>query len=429
MVFPCYIIVDYTLRRKNMDKQEVLKIIINDKYYTMEDLRYNQKIGIKFSKEQFQDFLKTKDDLVEENLEFFKKIPLKTFNSKHCFYVEGNYLLSTYMEYLQMCLSDLELNQSSLFDRNAKDMLTSRLFSEIEGSLDIENIPTTQTKIAEVQKEESLTETNDIIIKNMLDAIVFIIDEKPEFNKNNLLKLYNILSKDSLPESKKLKKDAYYRHDKVYVGGFEGADFELLDEYMDSLFEFANNQNYIKKLHSLLPFICHYYILYLHPYFDFNGRTARMVSFWLNYIYDIEDAPYFMSEAINETKKDYYKALANTRLANNDLTYFLGYLLETSIKFSFVYKNLEEIKNLLLQTGDTLSSSEWVYLKKILVHNPDGYFNYKKFLEYIRAKMTKQGALKILNNLVDYEILECIKNKRNESMYRINPTIITYKYH
>lgn len=429
MVFPCYIIVDYTLRRKNMDKQEVLKIIINDKYYTMEDLRYNQKIGIKFSKEQFQDFLKTKDDLVEENLEFFKKIPLKTFNSKHCFYVEGNYLLSTYMEYLQMCLSDLELNQSSLFDRNAKDMLTSRLFSEIEGSLDIENIPTTQTKIAEVQKGESLTETNDIIIKNMLDAIVFIIDEKPEFNKNNLLKLYNILSKDSLPESKKLKKDAYYRHDKVYVGGFEGADFELLDEYMDSLFEFANNQNYIKKLHSLLPFICHYYILYLHPYFDFNGRTARMVSFWLNYIYDIADAPYFMSEAINETKKDYYKALANTRLANNDLTYFLGYLLETSIKFSFVYKNLEEIKNLLLQTGDTLSSSEWVYLKKILVHNPDGYFNYKKFLEYIRAKMTKQGALKILNNLVDYEILECIKNKRNESMYRINPTIITYKYH
>ncbi len=412
-----------------MDKQKILEIILNDKYYAIEDLRYNQKIGIKLSKEQFQDFLSSKDDLIDENSEFFKKLPLKTFNSKHCFYVEGKYLLSTYNEYLRMCLSDLELNQSSLFDRNAKDMLTSRLFSEIEGSLDIENIPTTQSKIAEVQKKEALTETNDIIVKNMLNAIVFIINEKPQFNKDNLLKLYNILSKDALPEDKKLKKDAYYRHDKVYIGGFEGADFELLDEYMDSLFEFANNQSYIKELHSLLPFICHYYILYLHPYFDYNGRTARMVSFWLNYIYDIADAPYFMSEAINETKKEYYTALVNTRLTNNDLTYFLGYLLETSIKFSFVYKNLEEIKKLLLQTGDTLSSSEWVYLKKILVHNPDGYFNYKKFLEYIRAKMTKQGALKILNNLVDYDILECIKNKRNESMYRINPTIITYKYH
>lgn len=412
-----------------MDKQKVLEILMSEKYYTIEDLRYNQKIGIKLSKQQFQDFLASKDELVEESPEFFKKLPLKTFNSKHCFYVESNSLLSTYNEYLQVCLSDLEHNHSSLFNRNAKDMLTSRLFSEIEGSLDIENIPTTQTKIAEVQKKESLTETNDIIIKNMIDAIVFIVDEKPRFNKENLLKLYNILSKNALPEGKKLKKDSYYRHDKVFIDGFEGADFEVLDEYMDSLFEFANNQDYIKEMHSLLPFVCHYYILYLHPYFDYNGRTARMVSFWLNYIYDIADAPYFISEAINETKKGYYEALVNTRLTNNDLTYFLGYLLESSIKFSFVYKNLEEIKKALLQTGDTLSSSEWVYLKKILIHNSEGYFNYKKFLEYIRAKMTKQGALKILNNLVDYDILECIKNKRNESMYRINPEVITYKYH
>lgn len=412
-----------------MDKQKVLELILKDKYYTIEDLRYNQKIGIKFSKEQFQDFLKVKDDLIDENFKFIKKLPLKTFNSKHCFFVKGEYFLYAYAEYLHIYLSDYELNQSSLFERHTKDILTSRLYSEIEGSLDIENIPTTNTKIEEIHKGESLIETNDIIVKNMLDAISFIVKEQPEFNKDNLLKLYNILSKNALPEDKKLKDDAFYRHDKVFIGGFEGADVSILDECMNSLFEFANNKTFIDELGCLLPFICHYYILYIHPYFDYNGRTARMVSFWLNLIHNIEGAPYFMSEAINETKKEYYQALANTRLTNNDLTYFLGYLLESSIKFSFVYKNLEEIKKLLLQTGDTLSSSEWVYLKKILIHNSEGYFNYKKFLEYIRAKMTKQGALKILNNLVDYDILECIKNKRNESMYRINPTIITYKYH
>lgn len=412
-----------------MDKQKVLEIILNSKYYTIEDLRYNQKIGIKFSKEQFQDFLVAKDDLIDEEFKFIKKLPLKTFNSKHCFFVNGQYLLFAFSEYLNMFLSDFDLNQSSLFDRNTKEMLISRLFSEVEGSLNIENIPTTHTMIEKIHKSESVTETNDIIVKNMLDAICFIINEQPEFNKENLLKLYNILSENALPEELKLKDGAYYRHDKVFVGGFEGADVAILDECMNSLFDFANDKEMIKELNCLLPFICHYYILYIHPYFDYNGRTARMVSFWLNYIHDIKSAPYFMSEAINETKKSYYEALTNTRLTNNDLTYFLGYLLETSIKYSFVYKNLEEIKKLLLQTGDTLSSSEWVYLKKILVHSPDGYFNYKKFLEYIRAKMTKQGALKILNNLVDYDILECIKNKRNESMYRINPTIITYKYH
>ena len=411
-----------------MDKNKVWEIILNDKYYTMDDYRYNQKIGIMFSREQFSDFLSTKDCLIDENHSYFEKLPLKTFNSKNCFYVKGAYLLSVYKEYLQTFLSDYNLNQKSLFDRNTEDIIISRLYSEVEGSLDIENIPTTHRMIADIHKSEVLTDNNDIIVKNMLNAVTFIVKEKPEFNKENLLKLYKILSKDSLPNELKIRDGAYYRHDKVFIGGFEGADANIVDECMDSLFEFANDEDRIKNLGCLLPSICHYYILYIHPYFDYNGRTARMVSFWLNYIYEIIHAPYFISEAINENKSEYYQALTNTRITNNDLTYFLGYILETSIKYSFVYKNVEEIKNKLMETGDTLTSTEWVYVKKILVHNQDNYFNYKMFLGYINAKMTKQGALKILNNLVKYGILNCIKNKKKESMYKIDPELITYKY-
>lgn len=118
-----------------------------------------------------------------------------------------------------------------------------------------------------------------------------------------------------------------------------------------------------------------------------------------------------------------------TRNANNDLTYFLGYILETSIKYSFVYKNLEEIRNMISKTGDTLSSSEWVYVKKILVHNSEDYFNYKMFLNYINTNMSRQGALKILNNLHSYDILEKTNNKKGDIVFRFNPDFITYKYH
>ena len=170
-------------------------------------------------------------------------------------------------------------------------------------------------------------------------------------------------------------------------------------------------------------------MLYIHPYFDFNGRPARMVSFWLNYINNISIAPYFMSEAINDSKSDYYRAIVNTRETRNDLTYFLGYILETSIKYSFVYKNLEEIKNELLKTGESLSSAEWVYVKKIIIHNPENFFNYKMFLDYIGSNMTKQGALKVLNKLVNYGILDKSKNKKNETIFKMNQSIITYKYH
>ena len=136
-----------------------------------------------------------------------------------------------------------------------------------------------------------------------------------------------------------------------------------------------------------------------------------------------------MSEAINESKNDYYRAITDTRNTNNDLTYFLGYVLETSIKYSFVYKNLEEMKTILSKTGDTLTSTEWVYVKKILVHNPEDYFNYKMFLTYINSTMSRQGALKILNNLNSYEILEKTTNRKGDIIFRLNQEFITYKYH
>lgn len=412
-----------------MDKQEVVKLIIGEKYHSINDLKYNQKVGIMFSKDEFEQFLKIKDQLVDEKCEYIQKLPLKTFNSKHCFFVNGNYLLQTQNEYLRLLLSDYELNQSLLFNRNIEDMLISRLFSEVEGTLNIENVPTTHRRIVEINKSENLTEQNDIIVKNMLNAIRFIVNDRPAFNKDNLRQLYNILSKDCLPEELKLKDGAYYRDDKVYIGAFEGADWHLVDTCMDSLFAFANDPENIKEYQDILSYICHYYILYVHPYFDYNGRTARMVSFWINCINEINFAPFFMSEAINESKNDYYRAITETRNTNNDLTYFLGYILETSIKYSFVYKNLEEIRKMLSKTGDMLTSTEWVYVKKILVHNSEDYFNYKMFLTYINAKMTRQGALKILNNLCNYEIIEKTTNKRGDLIFKFNQDFITYKYH
>lgn len=412
-----------------MDKQKVAEMIVGEKYHSVNDLRYNQKVEIMFSKQEFAEFLEIKDQLVEEGFEHVKKLPLKTFNSQYCFYTKGIYLLQAQNEYRRILVSDYELNQSYLFDRNLEDMMTSRLFSEIEGTLNIENIPTTHRRIVEISKSDDLTEQNDIIVKNMLNAVSFIIDHKPAFTKENLRTLYQILSRDCLPKELQIKDGKYYRDDRVYIGAFEGADHRIIEECMDSLFNFVNDPRSRAEHEDLLPYICQYYILYVHPYFDYNGRTARMVSFWLNYIYQITFAPYFMSEAINESKSDYYRAITDTRNTNNDLTYFLGYILETSIKYSFVYKNLEEIKNILSQKGDTLTSSEWVYVKKILVHNSKDYFNYKMFLTYIHASMSRQGALKLLNHLCNYEILLKTKNKKGEFIFKFNQDMITYKYH
>lgn len=411
-----------------MDQEFVTKLILGGKYYTIDDLRHNKKIGIMLSREEFEEFLAIKDTLVSKQDALTVALPLKSFNSKYIFYVNGFYLCSLCHDYLRILLDDYDMNSNLLFMRHAETMAISRFYSEIEGTLNIENVPTTRQRIAEIHKQNDPKDENDIIVRNMIQAVRFIKDEKPAFNKENLRKLYSILSQGCLPEDKRLQDGAYYRQDRVYVGDYEGAPCEEIDACMDSLFYFANDPESIKEFDILFPYICHYYILYIHPYFDYNGRTARMVSFWLSFIHGIVAAPIFMSEAINETKGGYYRALSNTRNTNNDLTYFLGYILETSIEYCFVYKNLEEIKKKLAETGDTLTGAEQEYVKKILVHSPENYFNYKMFLEYIHSKMSKQGALKVLNGLAAYGILEKSKNKKGDTIYRLTPGLIVYQF-
>lgn len=412
-----------------MQERDIQALIFGDHYYSTDDLRYNQKVGVMYSKNELTEFFKEKERIVEGGDERVERLPLKTFNSKHCFYIKGGYLQSLYAQYLSTLAEDYEANQKTLFDRNADDIIMARAFSEVEGTLHVENVPTTHKKIREIYNGRVLTDKNDIIVRNMLDAMKFIVKERPSFNKENLLRIYKTLSRDCLDEEDVLKEGACYRDDGVSVGGYEGAPTEEIEECMNTLFAFANDEENIRRYGVLLPHICHYYILYVHPYFDYNGRTARTVAFWLNYVYDISSAPLFMSEAINEKKREYYVAISNTRNAGNDLTFFLGYILEIAIQYSLVYKNLECAKKLLEQTGDTLSTTEWGYMKKIITHNATGYFTYKLFLEYINGAMSKQGALKILNTFADYGLLTRGTNRKQESVYKVNSEILPYRFH
>ena len=76
--------------------------------------------------------------------------------------------------------------------------------------------------------------------------------------------------------------------------------------------------------HLIASHIIHYYLVYLHPYFDFNGRMARVLSFWYNYKYAPSLSLLLVSGAINNNtyKKGYYNAITNSRQMRNDITYF-----------------------------------------------------------------------------------------------------------
>ncbi|MCR4661529.1 MAG: Fic family protein [Clostridia bacterium] len=403
------------------------KMLFGSIYYDSTDLRYSNQYKFFLTNQQLIEYKQYKDNLIDQHNENMFSLDLKTYNSKHIFYTVGSALINLEKTYLKIVLEDLFENESTVVERNYDDMIDARVYSELEGSMQIENIPTTRTKLEQIRKGAVPQDKNEIIARNMISAIDYI-KTKPSFTKENLYKLYTILSQDCLEKNQELQVN-YYRDNEVYIDKYEGCPVEKIEECMDSLFKFVDK--YINDKNNdgnkdMLPHICHYYILYVHPYFDYNGRTARMVSLWISMLLEnTYTAPLFISEAINDNKRKYYDALRETRDMDNDLTYFLIYILNTAIRYSLVYRNINYISDELIKEGITITHIETIYIKKILL-GADGYFDYKKFLVMANITISKQAALKELNKLAEYGLLSSKINDKKVKLFKINDEYVKY---
>ena len=404
--------------------EEILQKMLQKHYFTTRELRYGKEPGFFLSGFDYKEFTAYQHEQLSKGDPRFESIPLLAWNGPSLFYACSEELVDLQQDYFSMVYVDYLQNDESLSLRKASAIARSRIYSEIEGSLNIESVPTTRKRVTQLLEQEAPVENkNDQIIKNMARAMDFVA-EKPSFNKENLKALYDLLSEDSLEEDQKLRPGEFYRYDDVEVDHYHGCPANKIDECMDSLFAYVNAN--LKEPHFayLLPHIAHYYILYVHPYFDFNGRTARMVSLWINLLMGKSIFPTIVSEAIDQTKGEYYRAIAETRDSGNDLTYFLIYLYKVSIAYLLTYENLEMIDASFQRNGISWSESEQVYYKKILI-SYKGPFAYKDFLRFTKTEMSKQGALKVLNHLVSLGLLQ-VKTVNKTKVFSLSQDKLTY---
>lgn len=408
-----------------MDFKKIFDLMIHgERYYTSKEIEYDKKVGIHLSPYEYRQFVLYKNNNSKDN-KFCKNLQLKTFNDYSLFFCYSSELVSILNSFLNLVITDSKQNNKPMSVRNMDEMTLSRIYSEVEGTLNIESVQTTRKVVADIAQGKRDPKTlNEQIIKNMIDGIEFV-NKCPDFNKENLYLLYSILSNGCLDEEDKLLEGNYYRHDGVEVGGYKGCPFQQIKESMDCLFDFVKANMTNSDLLPYLPHIAHYYILYIHPYFDYNGRTARMVSYWISLLTNKLAMPTIISEAINQTKSDYYSAISETRDAGNDLTYFLTYIFNISIDYFLAYKNLEEVDQMLKNQSIILTSLEKNYFKKILVCNK-GKFTHNDFSSWVDINMSKQGALKILNNLCSYGLLISTISKSNKKIFEVNSEVIKY---
>ena len=103
--------------------------------------------------------------------------------------------------------------------------------------------------------------------------------------------------------------------------------YEEIPDAIEWLVAFANNENDTVFIHPIIKaIIIHFFISYLHPFVDGNGRTARALFHWYMLKSGYWLTEYMsISRIIYKSKTAYEKSFLWTEADSNDIGYFITY--------------------------------------------------------------------------------------------------------
>lgn len=296
-------------------------------------------------------------------MQTYKRVPLRMESHKRIYY--NQLFLQKYIRRIEEFLKESPYMNTIEFAKEALEYKELKANNNIEGITDdfdeIENTIRNENNIPWNKKER---------IINLYRGYNYILNNK-DINKDSLKELYGILSNDLLNELAIDNMGDYYRKRPVYIVKDSMLDIiKTINEneveiYMDKLFNFIDNyeantdiENFIKSQ------IIHFYIIYIHPYFDVNGRTARTVSMW--YLLNNEAYPYVIfNRAISHSKSKYNGRLNHTR-KRGDITLFLKYMLKEVLK---EFEKEKIINNIKENADEIITMQEMQLLDYLLTLN------------------------------------------------------------
>jgi len=124
-----------------------------------------------------------------------------------------------------------------------------------------------------------------------------------------------------------------YREHSVLVGSvYRGAPAEDCPYLMERLCKWLNEgfsglgTDGQTPLAILKAVLAHLYIAWIHPFGDGNGRTARLLEFYLLMVAGVPvPAAHLLSDHYNKTRSEYYRQLDRASKSGGDVLPFLAY--------------------------------------------------------------------------------------------------------
>ncbi len=306
---------------------------------------------------------------------------------------------------------------------NQSILINSLVLQEAKDSSEVENIITTHDEL--FKSELQLNLVKNIANKEVQNYKTALLKGVQQIKKNNI-----ISNKTILDIQKELEKnDAGYRKlpgtklkndqtgDIVYT---PPQNYNEIVELMDNLVKFIN-QNELQDIDSLIKIaIIHFQFESIHPFYDGNGRTGRI----LNILYLVqqgllENPILYLSRFIVQNKGNYYKYLQNVR-DNNDWETWILFILEgIEITAKDTIKVLKEIKDAMQEYKNFLRDN-FPFYSQDLINNIFTH-PYTK-IDFLKKDLnvSRQTASKYLNKLADHNSNYIEKVKVGKFDYFVN---------
>ena len=224
------------------------------------------------------------------------------------------------------------------------ELILDSIIEEAWASNIIEGAFTTHKRAQElVRRNLTPKDKNELMTKNNHLAMTYILEHREsEFNIELILKIHQIITQGTLddPEySGKLRDDEVFIWDKTNTVIFKPMAAENIEPCLNNLVTWVNTHSDEDFIHPVVKAsIIHFHLVYVHPFFDGNGRTARALFYFYLLKNQYEFFKYFsISALIAKQREKYYKAIKDVEDYDDDLTYFLLYFADV------VSKSIDEI--------------------------------------------------------------------------------------
>lgn len=302
---------------------------------------------------------------------------------------------------------------------NQHILINAITINEAKDSSAIENIVTTHDSIYKVLTESGFKDSAAKEVVDYRSAIwrgYEIIKEKGFISTNILVELQSMIE----PMNYGIRKTPGTNLVNSVTGEIIYTPPQIESEIRDLL---KNLENYINNFEDetdplIKMAMIHYQFESIHPFYDGNGRTGRILNVLYLVLSGLLDSPIlYLSNYINKNKSDYYRLFNEFREKNNYedwIIYILKGIQETSKNTIDLIKMIQE--EMELYRNKFREELPKVYSDELL----DAlFFEVYTKINYIESKcgVTRQTAASYLNQLVDKGLLDYEKVGR-ESIYK-----------